>query len=50
VFIDNSVNNLTAAAEFGLRPVLLNRDGVEYEGITVNNFTELGDLLSDKEA
>ena len=50
VFIDNSVNNLNAAAEFGIRPVLFNRDGVEYEGITVNNFTELGDLLSDKEA
>lgn len=50
MFIDNSVNNLNAAAEFGIRPVLFNRDGVEYEGITVNNFTELGDLLSDKEA
>ena len=50
VFIDNSVNNLNAAAELGIRPVLFNRDGVEYEGITVNNFTELGDLLSDKEA
>ena len=47
VFIDNSVNNLNAAAELGIRPILFNRDGVEYEGVTVNSFSELEDLLKD---
>ncbi len=49
VFIDNSVKNLHAAAGVGIRTILFNRDGEEYEGITVNDFSELGDLLNDKE-
>ena len=47
VFIDNSVNNLNAAAGLGIQPVLFNRDGVEYDGVTVNSFPELEDLLKD---
>ena len=49
VFIDNSVKNLHAAAELGIGTILFNRDGEEYEGITINDFSELGDLLNDKE-
>ena len=45
LFIDNSVSNLNAAAELGIKTVLFNRDGVEYEGVTVNRFPELEDLL-----
>ena len=48
LFIDNSVNNLNAAAELGIKTVLLNRDGVEYEGTTVNRFAELGEMLMGK--
>ena len=47
VFIDNSINNLNAAAGLGIRTILFNRDGVEYEGATVNSFPELEDLLKD---
>ena len=50
LFIDNSVKNLNAAAELGIRTVLFNRDGVEYEGTTVNSFAELEALLTGKEA
>ena len=48
LFVDNSVNNLNAAAELGIQTVLFNRDGVEYEGTTVNSFAELGELLIGK--
>ncbi|MBR6322318.1 MAG: HAD-IA family hydrolase, partial [Lachnospiraceae bacterium] len=41
VFIDNSVKNLNAAAELGIKTILFNRDGEEYEGVTVNSFSEL---------
>ena len=47
LFIDNSVKNLNAAAELGIRTVLFNRDGVEYEGTTVNSFAELETLLME---
>ena len=47
IFIDNSVNNLNAAAEFGIRPILFNRDGVTYDGTIVNNFSELEAVLTD---
>ena len=50
LFIDNSVKNLNAAAELGIRTVLFNRDGVGYEGTTVNSFAELEALLTGKEA
>lgn len=48
LFIDNSVNNLNAAAELGIKTVLFNRDGVEYGGTTVNRFAELGEMLMGK--
>ena len=45
IFIDNSVKNLEMAAELGIRPILFNRDGEEYEGTIVNSFEELADIL-----
>ena len=48
VFIDNSVDNLNVAAEFGIKPILINRDGVTYDGTIVNNFSELEAVLTDK--
>ena len=46
VFIDNSVNNLNAAAKLGIKTILFNRDGETYEGTTVNSFSELENILS----
>ena len=45
LFIDNSVNNLNKAAELGIKTILFNRDNVTYEGVTVNSFSELENLL-----
>ena len=45
LFIDNSVNNLNKAAELGIKTILFNRDNVTYEGVTVNSFSELDNLL-----
>lgn len=51
LFVDNSVQNLLAAAELGIEPVLFNRDHEEYAGMIVNSFPELAVLLdqTDKE-
>ncbi len=43
LFIDNSVKNLNAASSFGIKTILFNRDGVEYDGISVNSFYELSE-------
>ena len=45
VFVDNSVQNLLTAREMGIRTVLFNRDGEQYDGNVVNSFSELGSLL-----
>lgn len=45
IFIDNSINNLVVASEFGISTILFNRDGEEYDGIVVNNFNELKKLF-----
>lgn len=45
VFVDNSVENLNTAAEFGIIPVLFNRDNAEYAGTTVNTFEELSAVI-----
>ena len=45
VFVDNSVKNLLAAEEMGIRPVLFNRDQEEYGGTIVNSFEELAAWL-----
>ncbi len=45
IFVDNSVKNLLVAEEVGMQTVLFNRDGEEYEGTVVNDFTELGQYL-----
>jgi len=44
-FIDNSVSNLNVAAELGIVPILFNRDQEDYDGIIVNTFEELAELL-----
>ena len=49
LFIDNSIKNLNAASSFGIKTILFNRDNVEYDGVSVNNFRELTQLL-EKEA
>ena len=46
IFIDNKVENLVVAQELGIKPILFNRDGEEYEGIIVNTFEELADILT----
>lgn len=45
IFIDNSVKNLESAQEFGITPVLFNRDGEEYDKTVVNNYGELAKIL-----
>lgn len=45
LFIDNSVKNLEVAEEFGIVPILFNRDGEEYGGRIVNSFAELDKML-----
>lgn len=45
VFVDNSVKNLLVAEEIGIRTILFNRDGEEYNGNIVNGFVELGEML-----
>lgn len=45
VFIDNSVANLITAEELGITPILFNRDGESYDGLTVNTFEALEGLL-----
>ena len=45
IFVDNSVKNLRAAEEMGMQTILFNRDGENYDGHVVNNFTELNELL-----
>lgn len=46
IFIDNSVKNLNAAAELGIRTILFNRDNEPYDGDTVYSFAELERMLS----
>lgn len=48
IFVDNNVDNLHTAEELGISPVLFNRDGVHFDGATVESFLELGDLLGVK--
>lgn len=45
VFVDNSSKNLLAAKSMGISTVLFNRDFELYDGITVNNFIELEQVL-----
>lgn len=45
IFVDNSVANLITANEFGIIPILFNRDNVEYDGIKVGSFQELSEWI-----
>ena len=44
-FIDNSVKNLDVAKELGISPILFNRDDEQYEGVIVNSFEELENII-----
>ena len=48
IFVDNSVKNLRVAEELGIKTILFNRDGEEYEGDVVNDFAELGEMLTSR--
>ena len=45
MFIDNSVNNLVAAEEVGISPILFNRDNKHYYGMVVDDFNQLYNLI-----
>lgn len=45
IFVDNNVQNLLSAEEVGISPVLFNRDGLSFDGLTVYSFGELSDFL-----
>lgn len=45
IFVDNSVSNLLVAEKLGIQTILFNRDGEEYDGRVVNDFTALGEML-----
>ena len=45
IFVDNSVKNLRVAEELGIKTILFNRDGEEYEGYVGNDFVELEEML-----
>jgi len=45
IFIDNSVENLRVANEFGMDVILFNRDSEEYNGKIVYSFDELYQIL-----
>lgn len=47
IFVDNSVQNLNAAQDAGINPVLFNRDHEIYSGDIVNNFQELDCILKE---
>ena len=45
VFVDDRPGNLEPAAELGMRTVLYNRDGHDYDGEQIHSLAELTDLL-----
>lgn len=45
VYVDDRRYNLSAAEEVGIKAVLFNSRGVEYDGVTVNDFSELKRLI-----
>ena len=47
IYIDNSVKNLIAASELGMKTILFNRDNESFDGDIVYSFEEL-DLLMER--
>lgn len=47
IFVDNSIKNLLTAEALGIQTILFNRDGEDYDGKVVNDFTELGTMLEN---
>jgi len=48
IFIDNSVENLRVASEFGIDVILFNRDNDTFDGKIVYSFDELSLLLREE--
>jgi len=46
VYVDDRRYNLSAAEEVGIKAVLFNSRGVEYDGAKVNDFAELAKMLN----
>ena len=46
IFIDDSIENLKAAAKLGINTILYNRDGtIDYEGYLINSFADLKHVI-----
>lgn len=45
MFVDNNVQNLVAAEEVGISPILFNRENEHYYGMTVYSFDELLNII-----
>lgn len=47
LFVDDNINNITAAKNMGMDTILFNRYNEEYEGEKVYSFEELSEVISD---
>ncbi|MBQ3027688.1 MAG: HAD-IA family hydrolase [Lachnospiraceae bacterium] len=47
LFIDNTAKNLLVAQDLGIVPVMYDRDKEEYEGIKINSFEELAQVIME---
>ena len=47
LFIDNTAKNLLVAQDLGSVPVMYDRDKEEYEGIKINSFEELAQVIME---
>lgn len=45
IYVDDREGNLAAAKKVGMKPVMLNSRNVSYEGVVVNSFDELVNLV-----
>ena len=45
IYVDDREGNLAAAKKVGMKPILLNSRNISYEGVAVNNFDELVNLV-----
>ena len=47
LFIDNTAKNLLVAQDLGIVPLMYDRDKEEYEGIKINSFEELAQVIME---
>ena len=45
IYVDDREGNLAVAKKVGMKPILLNSRNISYEGVAVNNFDELVNLV-----